>query len=468
MNESIENGGATITLKRLHEKIREAKKCLRILGILAPDIKWDSFKDIFAQKLQGDFTIEIIGESECLVNGQSLLAGDRRISGENKIYELESIWENSLSSLKKLRRYLFDKDCWTEPTNDAKKIDKFKDIGDYKQKFFLRTCYLPIPIPVINIDEEYFITFSLTKFVKDDNDKFEKIERNHPWHNEFNKYFRAYLTFPTTDDKKHILAIEKFSTEMTNLGNKLEVIESYNERRLPMGLLPRSSFLDLDKYHTKQVVWALMFTRDGKLILHKRSDNASDNRNMWDKSVGGHVSPADVDSAKAIAREIAEEMYHDEGKNGQSSYDKVDFFKPDLEKMIFLGEWLPNRRYNIPFDDISNDVNENYYFRLNYDFSKHSINSPRELPNGKGTKDVYTFTDVFVCIVSKELEADVIDGRLKNSAYQTLDLDKIKEMYFDNKNQFTPDMRYIIQSELWKDLNSFSLYVREYSTRKNG
>ena len=38
-------------------------------------------------------------------------------------------------------------------------------------------------------------------------------------------------------------------------------------------------------------------------------ENAKDNQGMWDKSVGGHVAINDIDTVKAVARELAEELY---------------------------------------------------------------------------------------------------------------------------------------------------------------
>ena len=115
-----------------------------------------------------------------------------------------------------------------------------------------------------------------------------------------------------------------YSTEETKKGDRLEVINAYNSNREVMFQLPRDSFPETKL--AKLVVWAMLFTRDGKLLIHKRGMNAKDNRNRWDKSVGGHVAVDDVDSAKAVAREIAEELYKHEaegqGDHGKSDYDE--------------------------------------------------------------------------------------------------------------------------------------------------
>jgi isopentenyldiphosphate isomerase len=432
-----------ISKDKLLARIEKAKERIRILGVLAIDLDWDKFKENWSEKIKKrEFSVEIICEAECYVNNQSLIASDKRISGEDSSYELESIWKTSLSSLINLQKYLRDSGCDTEPPEDVKKEKK----DDYKQYFSLRTCYLQIPIPVINIDNDYYITFTLTKFT--DIEKFEQINKEHNWHIEIDKYFKTYFDMPN--------GARRYSTEKTKADNRTEVIQSYNENRIPMGLLPRDSFLNLDKYHSKAVVWAFIFTRQGELLLHKRSQNAKDNQGMWDKSVGGHISIEDIDSSKAIGREIAEELFTTEYAK-QGGHGKIDFTKPNTEKMIFLGEWLPDRRYILPFDDVNNHKDEYYYFRLNYKFSEYSVNSPRLLPDDAGTRDVYVFTDVYVCITAKDFDIE----KLQNSKYNMLKLEKIKDMFNEDKNSFSPDLQSVIKSELWKDLSSFATFIQK-------
>jgi len=214
----------------------------------------------------------------------------------------------------------------------------------------------------------------------------------------------------------------------------------------------------------------LIFTRDGKLLIHKRQENAKDNRGMWDKSVGGHVAINDVDTVKAAARELVEELHvHEAGDQGE--HGKKDFMKVDIDKMIFLGEWLPDRRYDIPFEDANRQKNEYYYYRLNYPFSMTARNSMRHLPDGT-TQDVSVFADVYVCIAAEDFSAD----KLQNSDYEILELYELKDAFISNellrkngkskgiveKFAVSPDLRSIIRSSMWDDLASFSDYVKCY------
>lgn len=434
----------------LMKAISGAKKRIRFLGVLPFDINWDKFKEEWLRKINdGTLQVEIIREATNFVSGQSIIASNKRISGEDRSYELGSFINIINAPEAKLYKYLCDHNC--------RNLDPFEDVPnserkEYKQLFSLRTCYLQIPVPTINIDDDYYIVLSLTRFSK--LDKFEKIEECHPWFAELNMYFKAYLDNPN--------GAKRFSTEVTKKGNRLEIIQSYDEKRNPTGILPRDSFLDT--VHVKLVVWGLIFTRSGKLLIHKRKENAKDNQGMWDKSVGGHVAINDVDTVKAVARELAEELYIHES-NEQGDHDKIAFVKVNTDKMIFLGEWLPDRRYTLPFEDVNSHKDEYYYFRMNYPFSMTVKNSSRHLPNGD-VQDVSVFADVYVCIAAENFNIE----NLENSEYEVLELYELKDAFNSReitrkngvKEKFTvsPDLRSIIRSSMWDDLASFSDYVK--------
>ena len=284
-----------------------------------------------------------------------------------------------------------------EPIDDMKKKPGFT--ADYKQCFSLRTCYLEIPYPIVNIDDEYYVGMTFTKFV--DLNQFAQITDQDPyWETGWKKYIHAYL-----DSEE---GAKKYSTEETQKGNRLEIIEDLsNGNRAPMGVMPRDSFLETS--HAKKVIWALIFTRDGKLLIQQHGKNAKDNQGMWDKSVGGHIAIEDIASEKAAAREIAEELYTIEEAE-QGNHGATDFIKVNEDKMIFLGEWLPGRRYIFPASDVSSNKSEFYFFRIDYDFSKKIQNSPRYLPDGK-VQDVSVYADVFVYIASQHF---CVDQKLKN------------------------------------------------------
>lgn len=433
------------------KSMKSAKKRIRLLGVLAIDVNWIEIREVLLNKINsGDFSVEIICEAENHARFHSLISSDTRFSGEDRTYEMGNFSNILKKPIQDLYKYLKLNNCkYMEPT-------------DKKQCFSLRTCYVDIPIPVINIDDDYYITLSLTKF--NSINKFERVTINNIWYEEYSKYFAAYF------DAKY--GAKKYSTELTEKGNKLEIILWYdevsNERthytsRKPIGILPRDSFLDTSL--NKLVVWGLIFTRDGKLLIHQRSENAKDNQGMWDKSVGGHVDLQDIDTAKAIAREVGEELYTTE-KAEQGGHEDTSFIAIQPDKMIFLGEWKTNRRYILPLQDVNSHQDEFLYFRFAYDFSTTPKLSPRNLPNGD-VLNVHTFSDVFVCITPKNFDTE----SLKNSKYKIVELYELKEMYNkkscinnDGKEEkfvVAPDLQSIIESSMWDQLTSFSDYIKE-------
>lgn len=455
-----------INKEKLMEKLINAKQEVKMLSVLAFDIDWTALREIWFDKINaGDLSVEIILESEEQAYKRSIIASNRRFSGENRSYELGSFLNILHAPGLDLRKYLLDRGCkYMEPVEDMK--------GDasinYKQCFSLRTCYLEIPYPMVKIDDEYYTCFLFTKF--NDIRQFEQITKEHSWYEGFDKYIHAYLTDPLPNDRLKQNVAKKFSTEETSKGNHLEVINLYNNERISLGLLPRDSFMDTN--YIKNVIWALVFTRDGKLLIQQRSKNAKDNQGMWDKSVGGHVSADDVDTVKAAARELAEELYTVEADE-QSGHGQSSFLQVNVDKMKFLGEWTPDSRYVLPFEEVGSQKDESYFFRISYAFSKTIINSPRHLPTGD-IRDVYTFTDVYVCVVGNYFEERMDD--LKNAKYRLLELYELKDAMIDGEIQnsngdwepfnMSPDLKTIVHSELWQDLTQFADYLKKQFGRK--
>lgn len=240
-----------------------------------------------------------------------------------------------------------------------------------------------------------------------------------------------------------------FPNEKTS--QKDQLLLSYNKKREPLGIQPRDSFLN--SKNAKVVVWAFVFTQDRKVLLHRRKDNAKDNRGMWDKSVGGHVERSDLESSKAIAREVAEEFYTDECLGNKS--DNISIVAEIVKSMKFLGEWDKNET------NLYADRAFFKYYRVNYEFSKRLINSYRILPNGQNV-NIHFFADAFVFLAPKSFEID----KLFNSDYILIELNglmrAIETGFFPNTDIVcnpTPDLKYIIGSPIWENLINFSEHI---------
>lgn len=374
------------------------------------------------------------------------------------------------------------------------KLNEYKNNQETCQRLFIKDCYVPIPVSMILIDNDLYITHALTKFNslnkfqfvghlndnvsekaaenKNDNvvEKYESF-----WISEFRAYFAKY--FNESD------GAEKYATEITEKQDRMEVIDIFNGARVRIGTGPRDSFLS-NMSIVKSVVWALIFDREGRILIHKRSANAKDNRNLWDKSVGGHVSVDDLDTIEAVRREITEELFTIE-KEGQGGHNRVEWMVTNLNKIIYLGEWSTARYPDL--NHLNLDSDEYYAFSLNYldlnknNFRKEIIVTERLLPNGEIVK-AKCFADTYMCIVAKDFDIK----KLQNSKFAMLTPNELKRCvnaksvklnerrHYDESVQAerfesTSDLFYLVNSSIWGDVvTEFARRVKEnFKENKN-
>lgn len=385
-------------------------------------------------------------------------------------------------------RIIADKEQALKKATEIKKmkLKEYKNDPRTRQRLFIRNCYMPIPVPMIKIDNELFITMALTKF--DDIKKFQytgdivtdevtgicKVKEGREgycslWQDEFVNYYIEYFLNEN--------GAQKYSTEETVKGNRKEVIDIFDESRSRIGIGPRDAFLS-NMAIVKSVVWALIFDRKGRILIHQRAKNAKDNQGLWDKSVGGHVSTEDLDTMEAIKREIAEELFTIENE-GQGGHDIIQWMITNKNKIIYLGDWKTARFPDLRALNLSPD--EYYNFSLNYpdinkrDFRREIVVTERLLPNGETVK-AKCFVDAYLCIVSKDFNID----KLFNSKYalltpnelkrcvirKSIKLNTAKEYDLENgiEEEFNPtsDLAYLVESAIWDDVvTEFARRVKE-------
>jgi hypothetical protein len=233
----------------------------------------------------------------------------------------------------------------------------------------------------------------------------------------------------------------------------------------------------------KSVVWALIFDRQGNMLIHQRAVNAKDNRGLWDKSVGGHVGVEDLDTIEAVRREITEELYTLESE-GQGSHDRIDWLITNKNKIIYLGDWKTGRYPD--FKGLNLNSDEYYAFSLNYldinkkNFRTEIIFTERVLPGGKIVR-AKCFVDPYLCIVAEDFDI----ARLQNSKYAMLTPNELKTCvlsgkikinkdtrYYDSSAEtiefkVTSDLAYLVNSSIWDDVvTEFSKRIRDSFTKK--
>ena len=443
--------------EELFAEIKEAKSRIRVLGAVSFDLPYENFREDWYERInKGELQVEIICESESDLTYSSLISANKKVSGQERSYDIGNFIRIKNEPKIKVRDYLVNKQCkHIEPKGDI------KERKDEEQCFSLRTCYWRIPIPAINIDDDYYYTLSLTKFSTQD--KFERVTKENARYDEFQKYFYAYFDVD--------LGAKKYSSEITAKDNRTEIILMYNDYRHCLGQLPRQSFLDITK--AKLVIWGMIFTRDGKVLIHKRASNAKDNRGMWDKSIGGHVDMEKdtVDTVKAAAREMLEELYKIEAED-QGAHTTSEIKEINENFPIFLGEWRAEIRQTLPFREIRNNKGQIYFFRMNYNFSKHVLDSPRLLPDGSESP-VKCFSDMYIFVMDEYFD----EKKLENSDFKLFELYELYDSYMDGEIEYiekntgkkviekfrlTPDLKRIITTEsVWVELSTFSDYLKE-------
>jgi hypothetical protein len=118
-------------------------------------------------------------------------------------------------------------------------------------------------------------------------------------------------------------------------GPQEELIQLYDKNGIPRGIFPRACFYTTE--FSRYSVWGFVFNRNGELLLHQRSRTAKDGRDLWDKSIGGHVDLLDSSTSITAERELVEEMFLP-----QAEYTK--YLRADLGDIMNFGDWNPGKR----------------------------------------------------------------------------------------------------------------------------
>jgi hypothetical protein len=324
------------------------------------------------------------------------------------------------------------------------------DLIGHEKSVDIEIMHLPIPVSMVQVDDRLFANL----WLHGPADCFEEIVATHPWRSLLTTYINAY--FDPQCGRKYA----------SDPGE--EVLELFDHERIPRGIYPRSSFYDTD--YSQLVTWAFVFDRKGRLLIHRRSDNAKDNRGMWDKSVGGHINlQTDIDSSRAVVREVLEELYSDELKKGPSGI--AAWWVASDREIVYLGEWRPDHRQRYPFQEINSFDHKWAFFRLR---DSQYLSSPRLLPEGP-TRRLRVIADVFLFVAGSQLNESSLSD-LKNSEFKLIELAELKNVMdkalrgekvsgFDRSKsipEFTPDLTNIMTGRLRDTLEEFAQYIKRY------
>jgi NUDIX domain len=422
----MKNEVSIVDLKSL---IMSAQNCVRIIGVTLLDLDWTDIIGKIAEKR--GFHFHCLIESDNTLFSKSFTS-DTSTASRRRSYE----------SLK------FARDQMVEDFDLAKGKNP---VFFAENSVYIKTIHLPLPLAIVEIDGSYYCSPWLQEPIA----SYILISEHEPWWQHIKKYIESYFS-----DQEGGRYTSDFGAEL---------LELFDHKRHPRGIYPRGSFYDTD--YSQLVVWALIFDRKGRVLIHRREENAKDNQGMWDKSVGGHVDfSIDTDTSRAVLREAIEELFTDENKHEST---ELSPWQVNDQDVIFMGEWRPDRRKRLPFKEISSLNKEWVFFRTRD--SQH-VYSPRTLPNGN-IRRLRVIADVFLFIAGPGF-SDKSIATLKNSEYKLIELSDLKSVMdkalkgqdvfsdgqpFDRVKSipsFTPDLVNIMTGDLRSVLEEFSEYIK--------
>ncbi len=322
-----------------------------------------------------------------------------------------------------------------------------------------RLSTLPLPLYVLKCDDDIWylpVAGNLERL-----GRFKKLTDEDPWYEIVTAHLKALL-----DEKSDGRYLAKPNSEL---------IELFDQDHIPRGIYPRDCFYGTDHY--QYVVWDFVFSRHGELLIHKRKENAKDNRNMWDKSVGGHIDfNRERSSSDAAVRELIEELYIKEKEAQQG--EEFSLLSEDPSKVRYLGEWFPEdlgtdylESLRV-LESVCKEGEEPWVFYKLPDTIEH--NTPRVIPEelGGGERRLRVLADVFIFVANTALTPDHVMRAFQNSEFRLIRPDRLKSWIETGKDDHgkefepTPDLQYIMSGKLRDILDEVTQLVEYAEIRR--
>jgi hypothetical protein len=335
--------------------------------------------------------------------------------------------------------------------------------------------YCPLSLNVSKIQDYIFLD-------KSANDGFGRI--NHEVSNLF-----KYLEISDSNAEKMNFKPEMGGKKFTSAPDS-ELIEAYDEiTNKRVAIFDRDAFLTLE--YKRASIWGFIFNRKGQLMLHRRSNTTADNRNMWDKSTGGHVDLTDASTVETAKREFIEEVYMKDSEFSNYNNSKI-------EMVVDFGEWRRALRADasfveafIPFTGKDKHV---IMFRAFVEEDKKALTVDRDSVrkitdknNPKNVTDKFTRfrSDVFFFITAenemdndeqmkntlKIIENKDADSKGAASDHKLVAIDDLRQEVMNSEAKgekvFTDDMVHIVKN-YWGYLTEFSSFVKDTFERIDG
>lgn len=319
-----------------------------------------------------------------------------------------------------------------------------------------------------------------------------------------------YKTIDYNDDPKLYFQLNQYVEYLQNpnTGGKYmsipgdELIELYDMHNIPRGIYPRKAFYATN--YQRYSIWAFIFNRKGEILLQKRSPFTADNRNLWDKSAGGHVDLMDSSTIETAKRELVEELFLPEAEFSK-------YMKADLGDIVDFGEWNIDKRtekaFEKEFKGLSpidwivfradgqdgkpmtikrksprtihvKETDENgQYIPLLDDNGNYLLNERKKKMFKERVETWYTrfISDVYLFIapdgyIDSEQEIDelmkISEEKGAQSAHRLMTIDELIEDVENNPQNYTDDMIYMCSEEKWL-LIEFAESIKYIFPQKN-
>lgn len=407
-----------------------ATTTVRVIGVVAFDVDWEKVADEW--KRDGRHPdIVVRAESDNVLYTRSFVSDTAAAKSRKTFTQMQVPRDHALELTELL----------TDAGWDVKEIQKNRRV---------ELLHLDSPLSVARIDERYFVQLTVPGY----EGAIEEVATGDPlW-----DAAHEALSYALNTDGG-----QKYSAPAGT-----ELLEIFDHKDTPRGIFPRDSFYDTD--YAQLVVWVLILDRQGRLLIHRRADNAKDNRGMWDKSVGGHVEPHEsTDTSRAAVREVIEELFSNELEDKNPGFKAFEVSDSDV---LYLGQWRPGARGRHVFKEAYRYRKQWYYFKME---NSPRVYTPREMPD-KTVKRLRVRVEAYV-FVAGEVLTDEYLGTLENSPYQLVSINDLKSVMdgalagkkvlgFDATNEvpkFTPDLVNIMTGGLRDELQQFAELVSRHA-----
>lgn len=379
--------------------IQNTDKNLTILGTMPLSGKLIKYPEEIYQAIiqKQKLHLNIFYESDSELFYQSLSTDTRSVKNRVSFRELMFLRDLILLSIERIKEYA--------STPEEKAV--------LDGRLQVKQVNLRLLLNIVQADKKLYICPVLHEIPSEQ--MYRRIGSRDVWYSWVNNYIDFYTN------------MQKGGIYQSGRGD--EMLFMYDKMGVPRGIFPRKAFYNTD--FQRYSVWLFIFNRKGEMLLHRRSMKAKDNRDLWDKSAGGHVDIADTSTAATAERELIEELF-------QPIAEFTEHMEGNRQNLINMGVWKPDKRgYEHALSNIHNFGPEDWaYFYIQKPVLRTSKRRYHMSDDSIVIKEAKFISDVFLFIAPSRILDD-------NKAIKNLS----KEVGLDHTLKTIPEIVKWIEDE---------------------